>query len=186
MMQSLHIAYVAVMLAVVPATLFASQDSVIRITPDGFVPTRVEITAGDTVVFVSDDDKPHWVASDVHPTHSAYPGSDIRLCDTKTERIFDACHGLSKGERYRFTFTRAGTWKFHDHLNPPLQGEVVVAAAANSPTALLERDQTALDVSGKVRAWLQRGWYVLNPAAGQTKLHELNLIHMSRNDATLE
>lgn len=85
----------------------------IRITARGFDPRRIEITKGETVEFVNEDIKPHWPASDVHPTHTICPG-------------FDALHGLKQGETYRRGFSKSQTCPFHDHLNPSLSGVVII------------------------------------------------------------
>lgn len=64
----------------------------IEITKDGFVPKTLTVHAGDTVRFTNTDTSPHWPASDDHPTHRLYPGSDIAKCGTPEQSgIFDAC-----------------------------------------------------------------------------------------------
>ncbi len=99
----------------------------VRITSSGFSPETLEINQGDRVVFLNEDTSRHWPASDVHPTHRNYPGSGIEKCDSDArESIFDACHGLNRGERYEFVFLHAGGWRYHDHLNPSLGGEIIV------------------------------------------------------------
>ncbi|MBS3079925.1 hypothetical protein J4221_00475 [Candidatus Pacearchaeota archaeon] len=93
---------------------------------NGFSPGRLEINKGDTVTFVNNGDENSWPASAVHPSHKVYPGSDIAKCGTAAI-IFDACDpGLSKGESFSFTFNEVGEWKYHDHLNPSLNGVIVV------------------------------------------------------------
>ena len=54
-----------------------------------------------------------WPASDVHPTHEVYPG-------------FDAERGVPSGSSWSYTFDRAGSWPFHDHLAPEAKGVIVV------------------------------------------------------------
>ncbi len=85
----------------------------ISITEKGFEPATIKVTAGAKVVWTNKDIRPHWPASALHPTHNLLPG-------------FDALQGLSEGESYSFVFEKAGTWKYHDHLNPGLVGVVEV------------------------------------------------------------
>jgi plastocyanin len=85
----------------------------VLITSSGFIPSTLTIKIGDTVTFVNKDSKPHWPASDPHPTHTNYPG-------------FDALRPLKTGESYSFTFTKQGAWGYHDHLNPSLRGTIIV------------------------------------------------------------
>lgn len=103
------------------ATPSTAATNVVGITASGFSPSTITVNAGDTVTFVNRDSAKHWPASAMHPTHSAYPEPGGCIGSK-----FDACHGLSQGESFAFTFTHAGTWKYHDHLNPGTTGTVVV------------------------------------------------------------
>ena len=85
----------------------------VDITSSGFDPSSVTINSGDTVKFVNLDSSPHRPASNPHPTHTDYPG-------------FDALRELQQGESYSFSFTRIGTWGYHDHLNPFAGGIIIV------------------------------------------------------------
>ncbi|MBI2145450.1 hypothetical protein HYU18_03960 [Candidatus Woesearchaeota archaeon] len=103
------------------------HDHSVTITASGFVPQTLTIEAGEEVTFLNKDSTQHWPASAVHPTHTAYPGSDIAKCGTADAKtVFDACKGLAQGEAFKFTFNQKGSWKYHDHLNPSLWGTVVV------------------------------------------------------------
>lgn len=95
--------------------------NMIEITAAGFTPNALIIKAGDTVTFVNKDAAQHWPASAVHPTHTLYPEPGGCIGSK-----FDACKGLATGETFKFTFTNAGSWKYHDHLNPSLFGTIVV------------------------------------------------------------
>ncbi|HEY4486237.1 MAG TPA: plastocyanin/azurin family copper-binding protein [Candidatus Paceibacterota bacterium] len=79
----------------------------------GFFPETVEVTQGETVVFVNLSNEPMWVASAIHPTHQLYPG-------------FDSKGAVTLGERYEFAFDQKGTWKYHNHMRPGLTGTVIV------------------------------------------------------------
>lgn len=92
--------------------------NVIEITSSGFTPSELTISRGETVTWVNKDTEEHWPASAQHPTHTVYPGSNIEKCGTaEQESIFDACHGLSPGESWSFTFNEVGTWNYHEHLD---------------------------------------------------------------------
>lgn len=88
-------------------------DNVVKITDDGFEPSSLTINAGDTVEFENDSSDDSWPASNVHPTHQLYPG-------------FDAKKPLLPGDTYSFTFTKTGSWGYHNHLEPDKQGTIVV------------------------------------------------------------
>lgn len=100
---------------------------IINMTDTGLNPSEITINAGDRIEFINQSLRPAWPASAVHPTHQAYPGSDIKKCGTdESNSIFDACRGLQKGESFSFTFKEKGTWFFHDHLNSSLRGSIIV------------------------------------------------------------
>ena len=105
------------------------EDNTIEITASGFFPKILTVSVGETVTFVNKDTAPHWPASDLHPTHTVYPGSDIKKCfDGTTDKslLFDSCRALNGGESWSFTFNEAGTWDYHDHRNANLIGAIVV------------------------------------------------------------
>lgn len=111
----------------------SGRQIVVRIGSTGFEPKSLEIAQGDTLVFQNDDDEPHWPASNIHPTHRLYPGTDIDLCGSTTDSpIFDACRDLQPGESYAFTFAQPGLWRFHDHSNPRFTGKVSVVSVDGS------------------------------------------------------
>src|SRR3989344_5596916 len=77
----------------------------ISMTDTGFVPPQGTINSGTGVRFVNDGQTQPWPASAVHPTHEILPE-------------FDSKQGVATGDDYSYTFTKTGTWNFHDHLNP--------------------------------------------------------------------
>lgn len=87
--------------------------NVVEITDNGFEPSTLTINAGDTVKFENKRSDDAWPASDVHPTHQLYPG-------------FDAKKPLLSGDSYSFTFTKTGSWGYHNHLEPDVHGTIVV------------------------------------------------------------
>ncbi len=89
-----------------------------------FSPSSVTIKKGGTVTWKNVSGGNMWVASAQHPTHTAYSGtSRTQHCPDTAGTAFDQCVG---GGDYSFTFTKAGTWGYHDHLNPSAFGKVVV------------------------------------------------------------
>ncbi len=93
----------------------------VEITAAGFSPDTLTIKKGETAAFLNKDAVAHWPASAFHPSHRAYPDQGGCLGST-----FDACKGLVQGEEFLFTFNHAGSWKYHDHMNPSLSGTIVV------------------------------------------------------------
>jgi plastocyanin len=85
----------------------------VRYTGSGFEPNSITIKAGQAVTWTDKSTDDMWVASNPHPTHTDYPG-------------FDALKNIPPNGTYSFTFTKVGTWGYHNHLNPSQQGEVIV------------------------------------------------------------
>lgn len=101
----------------------------VTVTYDGtsFTPNLVNIHVGDTVTFVDNSANPMWVASGVHPSHTVYDETDRSThCATgyTGPTPFDECKASTSS--YSFTFTKAGTWPFHDHVHTSATGKVVV------------------------------------------------------------
>ncbi len=81
----------------------------VNYTKNGYSPASVDINVGDTVKWVSDG-APMWTASAMHPTHEIYPEFDQKKA----------------GNTYEFTFTKAGSWKYHNHVSANHFGTVNV------------------------------------------------------------
>ncbi len=92
----------------------AQEGTTITYKDGAFSPSEVEITAGTVVTFKNESNTEEvWPASNPHPIHTGLSG-------------FDANKGLKMGEMYTFTFTRTGTFGFHDHLHPKTTGKITV------------------------------------------------------------
>lgn len=105
-------------------TADTSVDATVTYTTDGFSPTTVEVSQGDTVRFVNEGTGEMWVASAVHPTHTEYSGtSREEHCENGSESAFDQC-GTS--ESFTFTFDQSGEWGYHNHVNSSHTGMVIV------------------------------------------------------------
>ncbi len=79
----------------------------------GFSPASLEVTTGQTVVFVNNSTKPFWPASAPHPTHTDYPE-------------FDAKSPVAPGSSFTFVFQKIGNWGFHNHLDSSKFGKIIV------------------------------------------------------------
>ncbi|HWP61591.1 MAG TPA: hypothetical protein VN495_03235 [Candidatus Paceibacterota bacterium] len=94
---------------------------------NSFTPASVTIAQGGTVNFV-DSSGTMWVASDPHPVHDGYDGTtqQVHCAPGYTGPApFDQC---SAGGSFSFTFTKTGSWGYHDHRNESAGGTVVVVA----------------------------------------------------------
>lgn len=101
--------------------------AVVLYTDSGFAPQTFTVKAGETVTFVNGSTNPMWPATAVHPTHTAYPGSDKNKCGTAEEpNIFDACKPIAPGEEWSFKFDQKGSWNYHDHLSPNYRETITV------------------------------------------------------------
>jgi plastocyanin len=99
----------------------AVKENVVTYTDSGYAPSTLTIKKGETVTFKNQSSRSMWTASAVHPTHRVYPTSGGCLGST-----FDACAGIQPGGSWSFKFDIAGTWKYHNHLNPGDTGTIVV------------------------------------------------------------
>lgn len=91
---------------------------IVTYTQEGFEPNEITIQKGDTVTFVNNSDTPLWVASDPHPEHTDYPEFDVaRSKGGQMPKI---------GENFSFTFSRLGTWAYHNHTASSDTGKVGV------------------------------------------------------------
>jgi len=97
------------------------------VTYDGtsFSPSSVTIQQGGSVTFASSVNT-MWVASAPHPAHTGYDDTarDVHCAVGYAGAApFDQCRA---GPSYTFTFTKTGTWPFHDHANATAFGSVTV------------------------------------------------------------
>lgn len=91
-----------------------TADVVVILTPDGYEPAEFTIPVNTTVTFKSTTGKPHWPASNLHPTHDIYSE-------------FDPKRPLEPDEAWSFTFDQVGRWNFHDHIRAYYTGTVYVS-----------------------------------------------------------
>jgi len=79
----------------------------------GFAPQILRIKKGDTVTFKNQSALPLWIASNPHPLHTGYSG-------------FDSKKSLKSGETYTFTFTRIGSFGYHNEMHLSHKGTIIV------------------------------------------------------------
>ncbi|MDO8619573.1 MAG: cupredoxin domain-containing protein [Candidatus Daviesbacteria bacterium] len=97
-----------------PASSSATTtQNLVTVGSAGYNPASITIKAGDTITWKNTDSANHTVNSDPHPTHGLYP-------------ILNTVGLLQPGKEKSATFTTAGTYTYHDHLNPSLKGTVTV------------------------------------------------------------
>ncbi|MBI3343008.1 hypothetical protein HY032_02535 [Candidatus Gottesmanbacteria bacterium] len=97
----------------VPSSGSAMAKSSVSYGAGGFVPKTVTVKKGTSVVWTNQSQGGMWVASAVHPTHQLLPG-------------FDELKSVGAGGMYEYTFTKVGTWKYHNHVQASDTGTVVV------------------------------------------------------------
>lgn len=88
--------------------------TVVTLTKEGFKPDQIALSVGDTITFKTTTGNLYWPASNLHPSHMLYPEFDPQV-------------PVSPGDTWSFTFTKAGEWKFHDHLSPYFTGTITVS-----------------------------------------------------------
>jgi plastocyanin len=88
-----------------------------------FVPEEITVIEGGTVTFVNQSNEKMWIATDNHPTHDRYPIKNETSCSGNT---FDQCASIGKGGSWSFTFSRLGTWGYHNHALASDKGKVRV------------------------------------------------------------
>lgn len=91
---------------------------------NGFTPDTLSVKVGDTVTFVNKSVGKMWVGTDLHPTHMEYDGTSLKdHCAAGAKASFDQCAAAAE---YSFTFTKVGTFNYHNHARATMRGTVVV------------------------------------------------------------
>ena len=94
------------------ATPARAEDVVVKIDNFTFGPQEVKVKSGTTVTWTNQDDIPHIVVSP----------NNFRSKPLDSE------------DKYSFTFTTPGTYKYFCSLHPHMTGTIVVEAATGSIT----------------------------------------------------
>jgi hypothetical protein len=113
---------------------------------NSFSPQTITINQGDTVLFENVDSQDRWPASNIHPTHEIYPE-------------FDPKKPVPANTSWQFTFDKAGTWKYHDHLEPTLSGTVIVKAMDSVATEAPAKLSFWQRLSHSLKTWWRHLWH---------------------------
>lgn len=109
-----------------PATQ-ENKEYVVTYTDSGYSPNTITAKVGEIVTFKNQSSLSMWTASAIHPSHRIYSGTQLsEHCPDATNSAFDACTGILPGDSWSFKFDKAGSWKYHDHLNPIAIGAIIV------------------------------------------------------------
>lgn len=98
--------------APVAMTAEGATEFKIAITDTGYSPSLLSINVGDTITWTNGAVKPSNVSSDPHPAHTDYVPLNLGM--------------FNPGETQSLTFDKAGTYGYHNHLNPTQTGTVIV------------------------------------------------------------
>jgi len=104
----------------------APLSATVTYTDAGFSPSTVTISQGGTVTFVDKSTSGMWIASNPHPAHSGYDGTSRSThCAVgyTGAKPFDEC---ASGSSFSFTFTKSGTWGYHNHEADENGGTIIV------------------------------------------------------------
>jgi len=93
--------------AFAPLPIGNNPPAKVAVTIDNFSfsPATVTVASGTTVVWTNQDDVPHTV--------------------TSNENVFGSS-ALDTGEKFEFTFKKAGTFSYYCKVHPKMTGKVVV------------------------------------------------------------
>ncbi len=90
-----------------------AKSAQINITANGFEPNYLEVAPGTIVTWVNQDSQNHQVAADPYPINNSFNLGTGSL--------------LTKSATQEFLFSEAGSFTYHDELNPTnINGKVVV------------------------------------------------------------
>lgn len=109
-------------LAVIPART-------VWITANGFVPASISLKAGETVTWRNRDPANHQIVADDGSFRSAV---------------------LARGDAFRHAFTDAGTFGYHDALQPARKGTVVVTQTPAAESITLTSTSRVVTYGGAV------------------------------------
>ncbi|MCL4353860.1 cupredoxin domain-containing protein [Patescibacteria group bacterium] len=89
-----------------------APEASVLLTKSGFEPTELKIKAGTRVIWTNNSGGSATVNSDNHPAHLLYPFLNLGT--------------FSSSSSVQLIFEKAGTYSYHNHLNPTQKGKVIV------------------------------------------------------------
>lgn len=93
-------------------TTTPAEGNVVTYSDSGFAPATLTVKVGQAVTFKNSSMSTVQVNSAVHPTHTLYPQLNIG--------------SIASGQSKSVTFAKAGTYKYHNHLNAGENGTIIV------------------------------------------------------------
>ncbi|MBI3956713.1 MAG: cupredoxin domain-containing protein [Candidatus Kerfeldbacteria bacterium] len=94
----------------------ATEAKSVSVASSGFSPKTVQVKKGGSVTWTNNTSSTVYIAPNDHPTHIRYQG----VWDD------DGRGQIAPGETYTMTFTKTGTYGYHDHNDSLVTGTVVV------------------------------------------------------------
>lgn len=88
------------------------EKNMVLISPNGFEPKVLRIKKGEDVIWMNATQKNANVSSDNHPDHTLFPFLNVG--------------NIKKETSASVVFKEAGTFTYHNHLNPSQTGTVIV------------------------------------------------------------
>lgn len=88
------------------------KQSAVTVTSSGFDPATITVAPGTQVVWTNTSGVDVTVSSDAHPTHLLFPFLNLG--------------NFSDGSSVSVVFEKAGTYTYHNHLNPSQKGTILV------------------------------------------------------------
>ncbi len=123
-----------------------SENHEILMREDTFYPRFIEIKEGDEVTFENKSTQDHWPASNIHPTHDIYPE-------------FDSKQEVKPNQSWKFKFSKIGQWRFHDHLNSTISGEISVRPNSSGILGIYRNSiYNQSDILLNTNSWLISKW----------------------------
>lgn len=88
------------------------KSTTVKLSSNGFSPATIEVAPGTRVVFINESGESATVNSDDHPNHTKYPFLNLGE--------------FGNNSSVQAVFEKAGTYTYHNHLNPSQKGTVLV------------------------------------------------------------
>lgn len=86
--------------------------AVVHITRTGFQPATLYVKRGTRVIWTNSDSSLHQVASNPYPKDTGLPGLKSEI--------------LNNAQAYTYVANTAGSFGYHDQINPTVNGTLVV------------------------------------------------------------
>ncbi len=96
----------------IPSATEAQQQNTVTLTQDGWSPATLTIKSGETVTWINKSGEKATVNSNPHPTHTLYSPLNLGT--------------FPDGGSLSLVFTKAGSYGYHNHLNPGETGTIIV------------------------------------------------------------